>query len=300
MKQHADSTLSVTTVILYASGYPFGALTLGYLSPFLLILLRFALSAILLWAVVAFRRTPMPRAGSLAPCVVAGVLVQGVQFLGLYWGMSHGVSPGIAALVIAMNPVATAIIGRFFLGHREDVWGLVALAAAVAGILLATLPTVLADPAIGIGIVTTLMGLAGLSVGSILQSRIRGGVDPIVFTAIGVTASLPLAAVACLTTDARLEHPLRAGLLLAVVVVVSAVGTTLYAACVRRMGPRTAAILFAVIPALASVFAWAINDDPIAGPTFIALLLGALACTAQARSRRSGGQPRAMSMATDA
>lgn len=284
MRKNDGLALSSATVILYASAYPVGAIALDYVSPFLLILLRFGLSAVLLWATVAVRRPPVVRGTALVWSVAAGVLVQGVQFLGLYWGMAHGVGAGVASLVIAMNPVATAIVGRAFLGRREDAWGLLALATGVAGILLACLPRVLADPSIGIGIVATLVGLVGLSTGSILQTRIRGGVDPTLFTAIGVTASVPLAAGACLTTDQQVDHPLPAVGMLLVVVILSAIATTLYATCVRRAGAREAAILFAVIPAVASVFSWVLTGEPLTATTLAALVFGALACFAQGRS----------------
>lgn len=61
--------------------------------------------------------------------------------------------------------------------------------------------------------------------------------------------------------------------LLAVMVVVSSIGaTTLYAMCIGRAGARAASILFAVIPATATLMAW--------------IALGAAACGIQAADRR--------------
>lgn len=117
MSHLRERTLSAVTVVLFALGYPVGALTLAHLSPFLLILLRFAVSA------------------------------------------------GIGAVVIAMDPVAAAVIGRFVLRQRENRWGMLALASAATGVLTACLPRVLADPAIGPGIGSVLVGLCGLSIG---------------------------------------------------------------------------------------------------------------------------------------
>ncbi len=279
--------LPAATIVLYAMSYPLGALTLDYITPFLLILLRFVLTAVLMWAVVAVRRLPVPRGRLLAWTVAGGVLVQGVQFLGLYWGMANGVSAGIASLVIAMNPIATAALARLLLGRRENRWGLLALACAAVGVVAACLPRLLADPSVGPGLIAALIALVGLSGGSLLQGRKLGEVDSFVFTAVGVTGSIPPAAALALTTPQRIADPVHAAWMLIVLVVASALALVCYAACVRRMGARGASILFALIPAVAVVAAWGLQGTPIDITTAVALACGALACVAQTRSTRA-------------
>ncbi|MGW4224546.1 DMT family transporter [Streptomyces bauhiniae] len=278
--------LPALTVLLYALGYPLGALTLGHVTPFLLILLRFLISAVLMWAVVAVRRTPLPRGRVLAWTVAGGLLVQGVQFLGLYWGMAHGVGPGVAALVIAMNPVTTAVLARLVLGRRENSWGLVALALGAVGVVAACLPRLLADPSVGPGLVTVLIALGGLSGGSLLQERKLRAVDPFVFTAIGVTVSVLPAAALALSTPQHLTDPAPAVALLLLLVLASAVGMVCYAACVRSRGARGASILFALIPVVSVVAAWGLQGAPLDLTTGVGLACGALACVAQGRSTR--------------
>ncbi|MFE7114147.1 DMT family transporter [Streptomyces sp. NPDC057654] len=279
--------LPAVTVLLYAVSYPLGALTLGFITPFLLILLRFALSAVLMWTIVAARRIPLPRGRVLAWTVVGGVLVQGVQFLGLYWGMAHGVSAGIASLVIAMNPIATAVITRLVLHQRENRWGLLALTCGAVGVVAACLPRLLFDPAVGPGLIAVLIALGGLSAGSLLQGRKLHTVDSFVFTAIGVTGSIPPAAALALTTPQHVSDPAPAAGLLTVLVLASALAMVCYAACVRRLGARGASILFALIPAVAVVAAWLLQGTPLDITTAIALTCGALACAAQTRAVRT-------------
>ncbi|GHJ38019.1 DMT family transporter [Streptomyces sp. TS71-3] len=279
--------LPAVTVLLYAVSYPLGALTLGFITPFLLILLRFVLSAVLMWAIVAVRRVPLPRGRVLAWTAAGGVLVQGVQFLGLYWGMAHGVGAGVASLVIAMNPIATAVLARLLLHQRENRWGLLALACGAVGVVAACLPRLLSDPAVGPGLITVLIALGGLSAGSLLQGRKLRGVDPFAFTAIGVTGSIPPAAALALTTPRHVSDPAPAAGMLIVLVFTSALALVCYAACVRRMGARGASILFALIPAVAVVAAWCLQGTPIDITTALALACGALACIAQTRSART-------------
>ncbi|GAA2058733.1 DMT family transporter [Williamsia deligens] len=255
------------------------------MSPFLVILLRFVASAVLLWAIVAARGISLPPRRQLIHAVIAGLLTQGVQFIGCYWGLSHGVPAGLAALIVALNPVATAAIMTLALGHRESRWGILALVLATVSVVLACAPSLIADHHLGAGIVAVVVGMLGLSVGGIHQARRCAGMDPMLLTAIGVTASTPLAAVIAAVSPMQVTDWPRAAVLLAVMVVFSSIGaTTLYAACVARSGARGASILFAVIPSVAGVMAWIGLGESLSPLAVVGLVLGAAACVVQART----------------
>lgn len=280
-------------VLCYAVSYPIGSLAVSVISPFSLIALRFGFTAVLLWSFVWIRRAAGRNAGPVLPrgrrlwsAVAAGLLVHGVQFLGLYWAMAHGVGPGVCALVIAMNPVATALMNRLLKGAPENRWGCLALAAGTVGVVFACLPRLVSDPGLGAGFTAALVALLGLTGGSLLQGRRLPGLDPITFTAIGVTASLPAAVLLALTERSQVRFGPAAIGILCLLVVTSALGTALYAATVQRFGARGASVLFAVIPAVAAVAAWFIQGSAIGVPTVVGLALGALACVAQVRASR--------------
>ncbi|MFE2999061.1 DMT family transporter [Nocardia sp. NPDC059246] len=277
--------LAIPTVVLYAAGYPIGAMTVAVMSPFLVILLRFASSALLLWLIVAARRTSRPGWRLAGHAMAAGLLTQGVQFLALYWGLAHGVPSGIASLVIALNPVVTATLMALALGHKESKQGMFALALATGAVVLACAPKIAVDHRIGPGIVTVVVAMLGLSIGGVYQGRYCRNLDPWLVTALGLTASTPLAALLAVLTPAKCADWPRAAALLAVMVVFSSIGaTTLYSACIKRSGPRAASILFAVIPAVASLMAWAVLGETLSALSIGGLALGAAACIMQARA----------------
>lgn len=278
--------LAVPTVLLFAAGYPIGAATVSVMSPFLIILLRFAASALILWVIIAIRRPRFPGWRTIRHAMVAGLGTQGVQFLGLYWALSHGVASGLASLIVALNPVVTAGIMALTLGHRESRRGVLALLLATTAVALACAPKIIADHSAGISIVAAIIGMLGLSAGSVYQGRHCKTMDPWLMTALGLTASLPFAGVFAAFTPAYTTDLPKAIILLIVMVVFNSVGaTTLYAACVRQAGARAASILFAVIPAVASVLAWLALDETLSALTVGGLVLGAAACVLQARSR---------------
>ncbi|MFE3188522.1 DMT family transporter [Nocardia sp. NPDC059240] len=283
--------MAIPTVVLYAAGYPIGAMTVAVMSPFLVIVLRFAASALLLWVIVAARRTPLPDFRSTGHAMAAGLLTQGVQFIALYWGLAHGVPSGIASLVIALNPVTTAALMALALGHRESKQGIIALVFATGAVVLACAPKIAADHRIGLGIATVVIAMLGLSMGGVYQGRYCRQLDPWLVTALGLTASIPMAALLAVFTPTNCTDWPRAVALLAFMVVLSSIGaTTLYSACIKRSGPRAASILFALIPAVASLMAWVALGETLSALSVGGLALGAAACVMQAKAARQRGQ----------
>ena len=301
-----STKLAAPTVLLYAAGYPIGAATVSVMSPFLVILLRFAASAVVLWAILAIWRRPLPTRAQIGHAVIAGLLTQGVQFLSLYWGLAHGVSSGLASLIIALNPVLTAALMAVLLGHRESRRGMVALVLATAAVGLACAPRIVHDHNAGFPIIAVVVAMVGLSAGGVYQGRHCAGADPMAVTAIGLTASTPLAGIAAATAPMTCSDWPRAITLLAIMVVFSSVGAaTLYSICIKQAGVRAASILFAVIPAAASVMAWLTLGDQLPVLAICGLVLGAAACILQARTapqaprppgtRRASNEPRRVS-----
>ncbi|GGF20664.1 DMT family transporter [Williamsia phyllosphaerae] len=277
--------LAAPTVLLYAAGYPIGAAAVAVMSPFLVIALRFAASAALLWAIVSIRRPTWPSRRTVGHAAVAGLMTQGVQFLGLYWALAHGVPSGLGALVIALNPVVTAGVMAVSLGHRESRQGMLALVLAAVAVVLACAPKIAADHDVGVGIAAVLLAMVGLSVGGVYQGRFCADMDVWLVTAVGLTASTPVAAVFAMASPDHVTDLPRALVLLVLMVVFSSVGaTTLYSACIKTAGARAASILFAVIPAAASVMAWFALGEALSPLSVAGLAVGAGACLVQSRS----------------
>lgn len=199
-------------------------------------------------------------------------------------------------MIIALNPVVTSLVLVIALGHRENLRGVLALALASGAVVLASAPEIVADHSIGVGLFAVVLATLGLSAGGVYQGRHCAGMDPWLVTAIGATASIPAAAVAVSTTLVTVTQWPHALILLAAMVILTSVGaSTLYAGCIRHAGARASSALFAVIPAVASLMAWAALNERLTVWSIAGLLLGAVACLLQSRS--GGGDdklPRAL------
>lgn len=271
--------LSLVVVFLYALGYPIGALAVQAMSPGLVLILRFTVSAPILLLLAVQRGVPWPRGAQLGHVVVVGVLIQAVQFIGCYEALSLGLSPVLVALVVSMNPVVTAAFAKPMLGERLTRRRVIALIVAVAAVLVAFAGRLGSVGSVGVGVLGVLIAVFGLSLGGVYQQRYVRGVDAIMGSGIGILASVPAAVVFALTQPMHVDRPVQAVWSMAAMIAFSSLlGMSLYLAALRRGGAGQVAMLFAVIPSVSAVLSWVlVGDRPDAG-VLGGLVLGAAAC----------------------
>ena len=279
--------LAVTVAFLYALGYPVGALGVEAMAPGPLLTARFVLSAIALGVVARVSGARWPRGTQLRDAVVVGLLTQAVQFISCYEAMRLGVSPVLVALVVAMNPLATTLLAAVLLGERVSRRRVVALVLAVVAVVVAFAGRVADVGGLDIASCAPLVALLGLSLGGVLQQRRLVGVDAVPVSAIGVTASIPFAVAFSLTAPVEVYDARQALLsVLAMVVLSSVLGMTLYLHAVKQAGAAQVAMLFAVIPSGAALLTWLlIGTRPDVG-VVVGLVIGALACVVGREPRR--------------
>jgi len=160
-----SSLLAWYFVIIWGSGYLATKAGLHYAAPFTFLTLRFtfALACVGLWALIARPRLPAswPEFGHIA---VAGLLMHAVNLGGSHYAQYLGMSAGVTALILALQPLLTALImwrlsnealrPRQWLGvllglvgvalvvwHKVDVHAISAGALAAVAISLAAMTT---------------------------------------------------------------------------------------------------------------------------------------------------------------
>jgi len=114
---------AMTTVLFWASAFPAVKYVLDYFSAGALMLLRFGVASVVLLAVCAIKRTPLPKLRDLPLFALCGVV--GIT---LYmWMFNTGtdlVAAGISGFIIASVPVFTLILSIIFLKEKAKalVW----------------------------------------------------------------------------------------------------------------------------------------------------------------------------------
>jgi drug/metabolite transporter (DMT)-like permease len=273
----------------YALGYPIGVLAVSGMTPMAVLVLRFGLAATILGAWTQLSGVRWPSGRQLGHVMITGLLMQAVQFCALYEAVQRGAPAVLCAVLIAMNPVATAILGAVFLRERLNRWRIVALILGVVAVLAACASRLAATRGVDPVIILLVIALLGLSAGGIYQQRFCAGVDFRATSAVqNAVAFVPATALACLTPFA-LHDPVKATVAIAGVVLLNAtLAVSLYVRAINAHGAAAVAMLFAVIPAVAGLLSWLmLGQRPDVGIA-VGLVIGAAACWLN--SRASGQQ----------
>jgi drug/metabolite transporter (DMT)-like permease len=281
-------TASAVTVF-YALGYPIGNLAVAGMTPMAALVLRFSLAATILGAWTQLTGVRWPTGRQLAHVLVTGLLIQAVQFCCLYEAVQRGAPAVLCAVLIAMNPVATAILGALFLREQLNRWRIAALALGVVAVLAASASRLIATKGVDPVVVLLVVALFGLSAGGIYQQRFCATVDfRATSTLQNAVAIVPAAVLATLTPFA-VHDAVKAALAIAGIVILNAtLAVTLYVRAINMHGAAAVSMLFCVIPAVAGALSWLmLGQRPDVGIA-VGLVLGAGACWLN--SRLSGQQ----------
>jgi drug/metabolite transporter (DMT)-like permease len=271
-------------LLCLASGTAFGAMAIfGKLAygaganAGTLLAVRFALAALLFWAIVAARSATISRR-DVTTGLALGACGYALQ-AGCYFAALERIDASLLSLLLYTFPTLVAAAAVALGRERMDGRRLTALALASTGLALvvAGAGTGSLDPT------GAALGLAAAVVYSgyiLVSDGIVGRMRPDVLTALVCTgAAVPLTLGSALLGELRPGELTAAGwgwiACLAVVSTVAAIG--LFFAGLRRVGPTTASILATVEPLATVVLAWLVFGETL-GP--VQLVGGALVLAA--------------------
>ena len=105
-------------VLLWASGFIGAKLGLGYAEPLTFLALRMITVVVLLAIVIAATRPKWPHANGLMHSAATGLMVHGLYLGGVFVAIENGLSAGLVALIVSLQPVLTSTVANRWLGER--------------------------------------------------------------------------------------------------------------------------------------------------------------------------------------
>jgi drug/metabolite transporter (DMT)-like permease len=255
------------------------------MTPMAALVLRFSLAATILGAWTQLTGVRWPTGRRLAHVLVTGLLMQAVQFCCLYEAVQRGAPAVLCAVLIAMNPVATAILGAVFLRDQLNRWRIAALALGVVAVLAASGSRLIATKGVDPVVILLVVALLGLSAGGIYQQRFCTEVDFRATSALQNAVAIVPAAVLATLTPFAVHDAVKAAVAIAGIVLLNAtLAVTLYVRAINIHGAAAVSMLFCVIPAVAGALSWLmLGQRPDVGVA-VGLVLGAAACWLNSRS----------------
>lgn len=165
-------------VLVWSSGYIAGPAGVAAMAPFSVLVLRFAVAALLLYPLARWLRGPLVISrADLGRVAASGLAMNALLFGLMYVAFERGMSATLGALLHSLSPVLTAVLAGVFMGERLTRRQVLGFAAGVLGVVVVLGPDV--DDAGGlVGLTLGLLSLLCLSLGTLGQRWIGVRADP--------------------------------------------------------------------------------------------------------------------------
>ena len=172
------ASIAALFIFFWASGFVAAKYGLPYAEPFTLMAARFVVgAAILVPACFVLKATWPKTLRDTTHILIAGFGVQTVYLIGVYFGIWFGISTGVTALVVGLQPLLTGVLAGFVLKEKVTPRNWVGLVLGFIGLGLVVWDRVLAPTDALWGLAMLLMGLAGITLGTLYQKKYCGPFD---------------------------------------------------------------------------------------------------------------------------
>lgn len=165
----ASQSATSTFVLLWGSAAIFTRWGLDNASPIALLILRFSTALIVLSLLAIFRKRLLPKHGTRKQVLLTGLLMIAGYSICYFKAMAHGVTPGLMATIMGIQPILTLCIIEKNLQKER----LVGLCIALAGLILLVWKSLTMSFIAPIGMFFALTALICITFGAIMQKNIQ-------------------------------------------------------------------------------------------------------------------------------
>lgn len=156
-------------MLLWGSAAIFTRWGLDNASPMALLVFRFLVALVALAPLAIVRRRWLPAPGTRLQTAVTGLMLIGGYSVCYFEAMANGVTPGLIATIMGIQPILTlCVVERRLQGRR-----LSGLLLALAGLVLLVWRSLAASPMATVGILFALAALLLMTFGALWQKRSR-------------------------------------------------------------------------------------------------------------------------------
>jgi drug/metabolite transporter (DMT)-like permease len=249
-------------ILTWSSGYIVAKLAATDAEALSFLVYRYAAVAALMLLLALAARAPWPNMRDTVHIAVAGVLIQAVYLGGVWVAIRMGLSAGLAALIVNLQPVLTACL--FFLtGERITRRQVVGIVVGFAGVLVVLSGKLATAAFLIVPVLLCVLALLGNTLGVIYQKRfvpqfdLRSG-QVIQFGA-SLLATLPLA-IAFESFNVRWTSDVIIAMLWSVFIL-SGIGISLMFYLLRSGSVTKVTSMMYIVPALTALMAWILFDE---------------------------------------
>jgi drug/metabolite transporter (DMT)-like permease len=274
---------------LWSTGFIGAKFGLPDAEPLTFLAIRYLIVLVLMLAIVWWTRAPWPDAPHAWLHIgVSGLLVHGVYLGGVFTAIGHGLPAGVAALVVGLQPVLTALGAGLLLHEQVPLrqWaglalGFVGVGLVVGHKVVGGLPggdwTAMLLPAI--------VALVGITAGTLYQKRFLAPCDvrtaSLVQLCAAFAVTMPLA---LLESEGMNWNGQLAGAMAWSVLALTLGGSSLLYLLIQRGAATAVTSLLYLVPPCTAVMAWLLFDEALTITILAGMVLTAIGVSLVLRS----------------
>lgn len=269
----------VLFLLLWSGGFTFAKLGIAHAEPITFLALRYACVLVVLAPLYLIFRPRLPNGladwGHLA---VVGVLIQAAYFGLSYIAFDLGVSAGVAALIISLQPILVGLLAPTLAGERVSALRWLGLALGLGGAAMVILARMGLGPTSVPGLLAATGALVAMTGATLYEKRFGGTHHPVtanlVQYAAGFVIVLPVAA---LLETMTVTWTAELGVALAYLVIGNSLIAVTLLLTMLRFGEatRVSALMF-LVPPTASLMAWGMLGETMPSLAWPGMALAAV------------------------
>ena len=269
----------VIFVLLWSAGYSVAKVGLQYAEPLTLLVWRYFLVIVLLAPFCLIIKPPLP--ASLEDWVhvcIVGILVQAVYFGMCWFAFTKGISAGVLAIMMSLQPILVAIFAPTMVSEKVSRVCWIGLILGLIGVVIVITARSSIQPPSVAGIILGLMGLFGITSGVLYEKRFgkehHTVTANLIQYAAGLVVVLPMALI-FETMQVQWNGELIAALSY-LVIGNSILAISLLLAMIRVGEVARVSALMFLVPPFAAIFGWLLLDEEMPPAAWFGMVVAAV------------------------
>lgn len=257
-------------VLLWSTGFVGAKYILPYASPFTFLAIRYFFATIILVALAKLaNQTLRISKAQIKESVLVSVFLHVLYIAGVFYAVHLGVSAGIAAVIVSLQPIFVSLIAIPMFGEKLRVVQIAGLLLGLIGVALLLLPRVFkgdySSSFSALGLFSCFLALVGTTVGYLLQKRTGSGIPFLSGTAVQYAAATAIYFVLAVTfEDTTVIVNLRFILALTWIVMALSIGSIfLLFFMLRTDSASTVSSLYYLVPPSTAIQAYILFGERI-------------------------------------
>lgn len=265
-------------VLIWSTGFIVARYGLPHAPPLSFLVFRYLFSILCfgIWIGISRPLWPAERSQWLH-LAVTGLLMHGGYLGGVWVAMAHGMGSGLAALIVGVQPVLTAVwlsrMGQKSVSRQQ--W--LGLLLGFLGLVLVVWRKLMAGTEVSWFTLTAIsLALLSITAGTLYQKRFLQATDVRTASVVQLTAALLLTMpLSFLETEPMVWNMHLVGAMAWAVLALSLGASSLLYLLIQRGAATTVTSLFYLVPPSTALMAWLLFDELITPTTLLGTLLTA-------------------------